>query len=282
MYFSFADFFRISQLVSRCKPMDFGGRIEGWLNVFDDTDAIVKHGNVQQIKVIHWKPQFCIISLEDQHLYHFNDEQSAEAIQHACGLPCFRLDKGDIYFFNEWDVTFNYNHPQDPAYENRSRPRRKSAPATSAHVTVMDAEGAPSKFGFIPKRMKTALKRTKSATKLDRKGGIIRIKEEEVFEQDMPFLPHKIKGSRSHESLLSDHGGMETSDMTVEDAQVKPLHSSVLGQEHCFQITSSMGSKYYTCRNSQRGKNGWKAYVTLCSQTEMRKTELIIHYKYQS
>ncbi|XP_077987060.1 ras GTPase-activating protein nGAP-like isoform X1 [Glandiceps talaboti] len=144
----------------------------------------------------------------------------------------------------------------DPAYESRSRARRKSAPTTSAHVTVMDTEGSPSKFGFIPKRMKTALKRTKSAAKIDAKGAIIRnIKEEQYEEEDMPFLAHKFKVSRSHESLLSDGHTMDASDLTMDSVHVKPLHSSVLGQDHCFQITSSIGTKYYSCKSaSEREK----------------------------
>ncbi|XP_070582023.1 ras GTPase-activating protein nGAP-like isoform X4 [Ptychodera flava] len=139
----------------------------------------------------------------------------------------------------------------DPAYENRSRARRKSAPTTSTHVTVMDTEGSPSKFGFLPKRMKTALKRTKSATKIDRKATPIKnIKEEENSEEDMPFLTQKLKTSRSHESVLSGSTGMEATDMTLDDVQVKPLHSSVLGQDHCFQLVSTMGTKYYSCRSA--------------------------------
>lgn len=80
------------------------------------------------------------------------------------------------------------------------------------------------------------LKRTKSVTKLERtKRG--------------PGL----RGSRSHESLLSTHAVMSSIDLScAEIVSVAPVHQSVVGRRHCFQIrTGTRGERYYSCSSSQ-------------------------------
>lgn len=54
----------------------------------------------------------------------------------------------------------------------------------------------------------------------------------------------KLKESRSHESLLSPGSAVDTLDLgTEEKVFVKPLHSSILGQDFCFEVKKTTTSK---------------------------------------
>ncbi|XP_072176772.1 uncharacterized protein [Diadema setosum] len=250
-------------------------RVEGWLEVFEEHGLeFTKPACFDALHLIRWKIQYIVLQYKQKRLYHCDNKQSAVEIQHRAPGPTVRLDKEQWNLYQPWSGSYSLPSAASPRIRRSpsllrkaqkdishdggdNRKRRKSAP--SGPVQMSPDPNQPSKLSGIPLRMKKALKRTKSVGKFERsERQHFRPTREDIEEFESPgmFGSHHLKPSRSHESLnLGPQSTLEAIDLGGNDLVVRPLHSSILNQEHCFQIKTSLGSKYYSCRSaSERDK----------------------------
>nr|XP_046263427.1 ras GTPase-activating protein nGAP isoform X2 [Scatophagus argus] len=207
-----------------------------------------------------WERKLCILTDSQLILLTKDDEAAGEAQESPTDSSKARSLRRTV------SVPSEGQFPEFPAegaamleVSSERSPRRRSISGVGSSeksIAVDNPNSSPFKVpGFFSKRLKGSIKRTKSQTKLDRNTSF-RLPSLRPAEADRSRGLPKLKESSSHESLLSPGSAVEALDLSMEeDVFVKPLHSSILGQEFCFEVTYSGGSKCFSCTSaSERDK----------------------------
>ncbi|XP_040001547.1 ras GTPase-activating protein nGAP isoform X2 [Xiphias gladius] len=207
-----------------------------------------------------WERKFCILTDSQLILLNKDDEVAGEAQESPTDSAKGRSLRRTVSVPSEGQFPeFQAEGAAMLEASSERSPRRRSISGlggSEKSVTVDNPNSSPFKVpGFFSKRLKGSIKRTKSQTKLDRNTSF-RLPSLRPPEPDRTRGLPKLKESTSHESLLSPGSAVEALDLSMEeDVFIKPLHSSILGQEFCFEVTYSGGNKCFSCTSaSERDK----------------------------
>ncbi|XP_051808937.1 ras GTPase-activating protein nGAP isoform X1 [Acanthochromis polyacanthus] len=207
-----------------------------------------------------WERKFCVLTDSQLILLNKDDEATGEVQESPTGSQKGRSLRRTVSVPSEGQFPeFQAEGAAVLEVSSERSPRRRSISglgSSEKSVAVDNPNSSPFKVpGFFSKRLKGSIKRTKSQTKLDRNTSF-RLPSLRPADADRSRGLPKLKESSSHESLLSPGSAVEALDLSMEeDVFIKPLHSSILGQEFCFEVTYSGGSKCFSCTSaSERDK----------------------------
>ncbi|XP_055912329.1 ras GTPase-activating protein raskol isoform X2 [Eupeodes corollae] len=246
---------------NRVCAINYPSRVEGWLDVCENEGELSRK-NI----MLPWGPLYCVLQQDEQSFTAYCSEEisifpatpnkeltdvlfneyprvrldrvrkPAKVLWNGPPTVCEETEESDGCPIDIAANTTLYSD-LDTSYEKACR--RGSAPATPilGQKQSQQENNTTSRFTNFFSKRSNPLKRTKSVTKLERtkrgSGGL--------------------RGSRSHESLLSSHAVMSTIDLSCTGAVgVAPVHQSVLGRRHCFQVRGGpRGERYYSCGSRQ-------------------------------
>ncbi|XP_072421993.1 disabled homolog 2-interacting protein-like isoform X3 [Chiloscyllium punctatum] len=230
---------------------------QGWLRVYDVRGPLTHRISCGKSHHGHaiWNTKFCVVT-DGQLLLLDKEEIHPLLLQERRAESCrARL------LFRTVSVPSESQFPecQPSGSEEHDSPierpgRRRSMPGNTPEDNPTVEPPTSTSFrvtGFLSRRLKGSIKRTKSQPKLDRNSSFRHILPGfRSVENERSRLMPRLKESRSHESLLSPSSAVEALDLSMEEeVMIKSVHSSILGQDYCFEVTTSTGSKCFSCRS---------------------------------
>ncbi|XP_021445196.1 ras GTPase-activating protein nGAP isoform X7 [Oncorhynchus mykiss] len=236
---------------------------QGWVRVYDVKGPPTHRfscGQSPYSETSMWERKYCILTDSQLILLNKEEEMPGEVVDGPTESSKGRSLRRTVSVPSEGQFP-EFQAEGAPMLEVSAErsPRRRSISglgSSEKNISLDVPNTSPFKVpGFFSKRLKGSVKRTKSQTKLDRNTSF-RLPSLRPPENDRSRGLPKLKESCSDESLLSPGSAVEALDLGMEeDVYVKPLHSSILGQEFCFEVTYSGGSKCFSCSSaSERDK----------------------------
>ncbi|XP_072344643.1 disabled homolog 2-interacting protein-like isoform X3 [Scyliorhinus torazame] len=226
---------------------------QGWLRVYDvrgPPTHRISCGKSHYERAV-WNTKFCVVT-DGQLLLLDKEEIHPLLLQERRAESCrARLLRRTISVPSESQFP-ELSVEHDSPIERPGRRRSMPGSAPEDNPTVEPPTSTPFRVtGFLSRRLKGSIKRTKSQPKLDRNSSFRHILPGfRSVENERSRLMPRLKESRSHESLLSPSSAVEALDLSMEEeVMIKSVHSSILGQDYCFEVTTSTGSKCFSCRS---------------------------------
>ncbi|XP_077377234.1 disabled homolog 2-interacting protein-like isoform X2 [Festucalex cinctus] len=197
--------------LSRCQHL-------GWMNVIEPKSASINWLSCGQRAEPHtWSRMLCVLS--DARLLLLDDPEVH---------PLLLSERAESY--TVWLLRYRLrvtSAPSDSAH--KERPERRARPLSSAASDTPTAKVT----AFLSGKLKRSLGRRAD---VDAYHGRRAMRE----------LRHA-----SQESALGGGGGVASLELKMDQSVIiKPVHSSLLGQDYCFEVTTSAGTKCFSCRSA--------------------------------
>ncbi|XP_056449269.1 disabled homolog 2-interacting protein [Gadus chalcogrammus] len=230
--------------LSRCEEV-------GWMKVAEmQCSSIHWFSCGQKAQPAVWNPRFCILTESLLLLLDSLEVQPfllAQSRAESCSIWLLR---------HTLHVTSSSSKESFPTeavptvkYLSEHQRRRQSMPSSCQRSALNTPTSRVT--GYLSKRLKQSLRRTKSQPKLSRSSmkPHLDTATEPVCVYVCRCVMHQVSYG-SQDSLLST-GCVSSLELKMEQTVViKPVHSSLLGQEYCFEVTTTTGTKCFSCRSA--------------------------------